>query len=877
MKLKGLLLLSLAVASFSSCLKEDEFLPANPYERTFYATSADGVQPSRAVLSPDGSVQWTPGEAIKVFYKNPDGYRAYRQLNNVETEVSAEARFQGQIPDMADGSPLYALSPYQDGADMDFAKGQIGLVVPVEQTATEGTFDPEALVSIAKADGDRLNFYNVIGGVRFKVSVPGITKVEFVAAGDYYLSGFIYVTPDDKGFPATFEPSTLSYESKSSKHFVTLTAPEGTTFKTGVWYYMAVYPTDLPEGGRLVFYKNNEKAETQITKPLKVKRATVGSLTNPDSGASFDSFMPDNVIYYKTTDGNPIEIDSMFMGGYPDGNPILSNTYEAGWGVVTFKYPVYKLFWFFSGKTTLKEVVLPDRIEYLDRTFRDNPYLERIVLPRGLKRVSSCPFPTDHYINVVIPDGMKTIPADLFYGCTWLQTVEIPASVEVIEKNAFSNTGLFAVNFPQNLQEIGDYSFSRTKMSTVYIPPKVSKIGTYAFQDCSLSSVTGGEGLKEVGKFAFASNASLAKVSLDAVVPPQATGNIFSYPYLTVLDVPERSVSAYKAADYWSQCYVCQGNPYQTESYAKDGKVTVLQTATKGNGIDLVFLGDAYTDRLVDDGTYDHDMRQAYAAFFNVEPFKSFQNLFNVYYVVAVSKDEIYKRMDSNWVGGETALQLQFLLTDTYISGDQAVCANYVQKALVTSQRTWTSLAVIVLNSRMNKGTCFNNVLNWENDWSSHDFSRAYCAGRNAEELAQTIRHEAGGHGFGKLADEYDNRFGTYTGGSLADSYAIGHNKNIAVTSNPNSVPWAKYLKDSRYAAEELGVYEGANGYSKGVYRSSINSIMKDNTGFFNAPSREAIYYRMHKLAYGASWTYNHETFVSQDKKNIKKHEAPTD
>ena len=40
---------------------------------------------------------------------------------------------------------------------------------------------------------------------------------------------------------------------------------------------------------------------------------------------------------------------------------------------------------------------------------------------------------------------------------------------------------------------------------------------------------------------------------------------------------------------------------------------------------------------------------------------------------------------------------------------------------------------------------------------------------------------------------------------------------------------------------------------------------MNDNTGGFNAPSREAIYYRIHKLAYGESWTYDYEDFVNWD------------
>ena len=46
---------------------------------------------------------------------------------------------------------------------------------------------------------------------------------------------------------------------------------------------------------------------------------------------------------------------------------------------------------------------------------------------------------------------------------------------------------------------------------------------------------------------------------------------------------------------------------------------------------------------------------------------------------------------------------------------------------------------------------------------------------------------------------------------------------------------------------------------------------MRHNTGGFNAPSREAIYYRIHKLAYGDNWVYNFEDFVTWDAKNRNK------
>ena len=40
---------------------------------------------------------------------------------------------------------------------------------------------------------------------------------------------------------------------------------------------------------------------------------------------------------------------------------------------------------------------------------------------------------------------------------------------------------------------------------------------------------------------------------------------------------------------------------------------------------------------------------------------------------------------------------------------------------------------------------------------------------------------------------------------------------------------------------------------------------MRYNVGGFNAPSREAIYYRINKLAYGKDWEYDYENFVEYD------------
>ena len=153
-----------------------------------------------------------------------------------------------------------------------------------------------------------------------------------------------------------------------------------------------------------------------------------------------------------------------------------------------------------------------------------------------------------------------------------------------------------------------------------------------------------------------------------------------------------------------------------------------------------------------------------------------------------------------------------------------------------------------------------------------NDFSIAYCPmvdGLSAERFAQIINHEAVGHGFAKLGDEYFYDYNLSMPADMIASYrqqqAYGWYSNVDFTSDPASVSWSSFLSDARYASEQLGIYEGALTYTSGVYRPSVGGIMNTNVGIFNAPGREAIYKRIMKLSEGDGWQYNREEFVSQD------------
>lgn len=303
---------------------------------------------------------------------------------------------------------------------------------------------------------------------------------------------------------------------------------------------------------------------------------------------------------------------------------------------------------------------------------------------------------------------------------------------------------------------------------------------------------------------------------------------------------------------------------YISLDYSKDGNSQVLQAATEGKGIDIVLMGDGFSDRQVASGEYDSVMNQMAEAIFSEEPFASYRHLFNVYSVTVVSQTEEYEHDGQalgTWYG-----------EGTHVEGDRTAIFSYALKA-VSEEKMDDALIVLAMNSSRYAGSCWMYYLNGS---TPGDYGRgtaiAYASG-HGNNLKETVIHEVG-HGFAKLADEYSSepneRIPSDKIQEMKKAEIAGWWKNIDFTPYAESVKWKAFLQDARYDNDGLGIFEGAAEYLYGVYRPTENSIMRNNTGGFNAPSREAIWYRIHKLAYGESWTYDYEKFVEYDKKNIK-------
>ena len=292
---------------------------------------------------------------------------------------------------------------------------------------------------------------------------------------------------------------------------------------------------------------------------------------------------------------------------------------------------------------------------------------------------------------------------------------------------------------------------------------------------------------------------------------------------------------------------------YTSSDYSQDGQVTKIHSATVGKGIDVVFVGDAFADK--DQDLFNKYVKLGKEAFFTEEPFRSTKDRFNIYRIGSVSKNGIIAQE-----GGDTKFSAQFG-QGTNISGNDEAVFNFVQEHMPSVDLTKTIIFVII-NKAQYAGTCW---------MYSNNMAICYvplC--RDETDYAQTLRHEGCGHGFGKLADEYFySSQGTIPTKKIAElkqwkGFAYGFYENVDLTSDPNTILWSKFISDSRYSGK-VGVYQGGYTYPYGVYRPTDNSIMRYNTGGFNAPSREAIYKKIMKFSEGDAWTYDYETFVAFD------------
>ena len=147
----------------------------------------------------------------------------------------------------------------------------------------------------------------------------------------------------------------------------------------------------------------------------------------------------------------------------------------------------------FYGKKQLRRAVLPDGIRAIGRmAFCKCLALEEVRVPAALERIGSDAFTNCRLRDFSIPEGVTALDNAAFSGCERLEEVLLPAGLREVPLLAFCGCkSLRRLALPAGLERICDSAFCGcASLETVELPEGLREIGIMAFW--------GGERLGEV-------------------------------------------------------------------------------------------------------------------------------------------------------------------------------------------------------------------------------------------------------------------------------------------------------------------------------------------------------------------------------------------
>lgn len=577
---------------------------------------------------------------------------------------------------------------------------------------------------------------------------------------------------------------------------------------------------------------------------------------------------------------------------------------------------------------------IPQKIKNISNgTFQSSGFDGTLTLHDGIIAIGSTAFAnTNLKGNLILPKDLTTIGISAFDGCNFSGNLIFPKELVTINNNAFvGNTRISGtIEFPESMSTIGANAFDGcTGIEGIVIPAGIENIRSGAFNNCFGigSIVCKGEMPARVESGAFD---GVAKDNFTLEVPESAVAQYQTAPgwnefkriaahhelvcrpstacaintehkqtlivdaegewevaskpdwcelsqtsggnktevTLTIKSMAKGSgdrtgeiVFKLKNEDYTHTCTV---NQYDYE-YGEDEWLT-LQKATRGNngGINIVILGDGYDAKDISSGDYLTNIKQEVEYFFGIEPYTTYRDYFNVYTAFPLSTETgvgtvntiRYNRFNTTYTGG------------VGLTADYDEIFNYALNApTVTQDNLKQTLIIIVPNS-----TDYGGITQMWEDGSAIAFCPLSTYGYPLDSRG-VIQHEAGGHGFGKLGDEYiyHNAFIDFCNclccghtDEFNNAKNLGWYENLSLTGKMHEVPWSHLIFDNRYS-DIVDIFEGGFMHNRGVFRSEQSSCMNNNIPYYSTISRESIVKRIKRYA---GETYSYEEFVANDRRD---------
>lgn len=533
------------------------------------------------------------------------------------------------------------------------------------------------------------------------------------------------------------------------------------------------------------------------------------------------------------------------------------------------------------------ELNIPDGVEVIgSEAFLNADYNGTLVLPSELLSLGSWAFSGCWRLSGVVelPENIISVPARVFSGCSALEKVVLHKGIEVIESRAFENCYNICsvISEAKNPPVISADSFNGVAKDNFTLEVPEASVARYR------NASHWGEFKRIEAHREFSINRNLYRTLNDEhsktfilrapagenwsvenkpdwveVAPMNGTGK---------MDVTVTVAQLAQGAENRSGeiVFLLDGKEYRSTMTVEqydcqygDGDMITLQESGAGNGVNIVIMGDCFDAKDISEGKYLQAMQDAYSYFFDIEPYLTYKDYFNVYGVFGMSADSGMGTVNTI---REARFGSQYTLNEG-VSPDFETTFAAACLAPINDDVSRT-LIIMIENSEDYDGLCYMwgdgsavAIVPMSTDPAPYDFRGI-------------VHHEAGGHGFGKLADEYiyHNAFIQSCNCDCCPHLdvisvykAYGFYDNISITGDMHSVPWSHMIYDPQYS-NTVDVYEGAFYHTRGVFRSEPTSCMNNNIPYYNAISREAMVKRIKKYA---GEEYSFEDFKANDKESL--------
>lgn len=543
----------------------------------------------------------------------------------------------------------------------------------------------------------------------------------------------------------------------------------------------------------------------------------------------------------------------------------------------------------FWGTKLRGDIVLPDGIVTIGRNAFRETLINHITLPKRITRIESETFSGCENLQdtIRIPDEVEVIEVAAFKNCKMLDAVVLPKKLTTIKAWAFENC--FSLSYiqclsttPPNVENENVFHGIAKDNFTVVVPEgcedayrnapvwrefkRIAAYKNFIARPSKYNTLNAGGSrnviLNADGAWRMSHCPSWAHVDkVSGSQKTELTITVDAMPKGSPARIDSIVFTLTDAADYTTHINLTQ---YDYE-YSEDEYVQ-LQSASRGNGVDLFIVGDGYDASDIASGIYIRDIRQHMEYFFGVEPYTTYRDYFNVYTSIARSEESGVGTLNRL---RETKFDVQIGDGDTRMSGNYVGVLNYCAATVppIITKPNPTVCAICVANydgyegvtavtGESNVSFTTNSVMPYPND---------------ARGLTQ---HEAGGHAFGLLADEYVYHSAFIQScpcsdcshvDELLEQQAGGFARNISLKGKYRDVEWSHLIFDPRYS-DIVDLYEGAYFHSRGVYRSEYNSCMNNNIAYYSTWCRQLIVERIMRLA---GETFDFERFVANDKRTM--------